>query len=58
MKVDVKYTDEQIENACKKCVNAWDLETLIVYACEEMFHHYTEVAEEDSLDTFMKEFRQ
>ena len=50
-----RYTDDQIANACMKCVDDWDMETLLSFAYEEMYHHYTEVAEEDSLDAFMQE---
>ncbi len=50
-----KYTDEQIENACVKCVDDWDMETLLRFAYDEMYHHYTEVAKADSLDAFMQE---
>ena len=50
-----KYTDEQIADACMKCVDDWDRETLLRFACDEMFHHYTEVAKADSLDAFMQE---
>ncbi len=50
-----KYTDEQIENACMKCVDDWDMETLLRFAYDEMYHHYTEVAKADSLDAFMQE---
>ena len=51
----MKYTDEQIANACMKCVDDWDMDTLMRFAYDEMFHHYTTVAEPDSLDYFMKE---
>jgi len=50
-----KYTDEQIADACMKCVDDWDMETLLRFAYEEMYHHYTEVAKADSLDAFMQE---
>ncbi len=53
-----KYTDEQIEEACEKCVQDWDLETLMNFARDELFYHYTEVAKPDSLDAFMKEQEQ
>ena len=50
-----RYTDDQIANACMKCVDDWDMETLLQFAYDEMYHHYREVAEPDSLGTFMKE---
>ena len=50
-----KYTDDQIADACMKCVNDWDMDTLLQFAYDEMFHHYTEVAKADSLDAFMQE---
>jgi len=49
-----KYTDEQIEEACEKCVQDWDLETLRDFAVQELVHHYTTVSHADSLEAFMK----
>tara|TARA_R100000234_G_scaffold116092_1_gene92773 strand:- start:281 stop:451 length:171 start_codon:yes stop_codon:yes gene_type:complete len=50
-----KYTDDQIADACMKCVDHWDMDTLISFACDEMYHHYTEVASPEGLDAFMKD---
>ena len=50
-----KYTDDQIADACVKCVEDWDMDTLMRFACDEMYHHYTEVASPESLDAFMEE---
>ena len=50
-----KYTDYQIADACIKCIDPWDMDTLVSFAIEEMYHHYTEVASPESLDAFMEE---
>tara|TARA_R100000388_G_C7112404_1_gene97197 strand:+ start:250 stop:423 length:174 start_codon:yes stop_codon:yes gene_type:complete len=50
-----KYTTQQIEEACEKCVKDWDFETLTDFAVQELVHHYTTVSHADSLDAFMKE---
>ena len=50
----IKYTDDQIADACMKCVDDWDMDTLLAFAYEEMFHYYTEEARAESLDDFMK----
>ena len=50
-----KYTDDQIADACMECVNDWDTGTLLQFAYDEMFHHYTEVASTAGLADFMKE---
>ncbi len=50
-----KYTDDQIADACMECVNDWDTDTLLQFAYDEMFHHYTEVASTAGLADFMKE---
>lgn len=49
----MKYTDDQIANACMKCVDDWDMDTLLQFAYDEMYHHYTEVASVEGLDAFM-----
>ena len=49
------YDDDTIANACMKCVDDWDMDTLLRFAYDEMFHHYTEVASPESLKCFMKE---
>ena len=51
----MKYTDDQIADACMKCVNDWDMDTLLQFAYEEMFHYYTEVASAAGLADFMQE---
>jgi len=49
------YDDDTIANACMECVNDWDMDTLLQFAYDEMFHHYTEVASPESLKCFMEE---
>tara|TARA_R100001591_G_scaffold75979_1_gene83859 strand:+ start:329 stop:499 length:171 start_codon:yes stop_codon:yes gene_type:complete len=49
----MQYTDEQIENACIKCVDGWDMYTLMQFAYQEMYYHYTEMASAEGLDAFM-----
>ncbi len=49
----IKYTDDQIADACMKCVDDWDMDTLLQFAYDEMYHHYTEVASAEGLDAFM-----
>ena len=51
----MKYTDDQIADACMECVNDWDMDTLLQFAYEEMFHYYTEVASAAGLADFMQE---
>ena len=53
MMAKIKYTDDKIADACMKCVDDWDMDTLLQFAYEEMYHHYTEVASAESLDAFM-----
>ena len=48
-----KYTDKQIEEACINCVDTWDMDTLLQFAIDEMYHHYTVVASAEGLDDFM-----
>lgn len=55
--IKMKYTDDQIAGACMKCVNDWDMDTLLQFAYDEMFHHYTEVASTAGLADFMQEMR-
>ena len=50
-----KYKDDEIAEACMKSVDDWDMDTLLQFAYDEMYHYYTEVAKADSLDAFMKE---
>jgi len=59
-KFEIEYgnsdlSDDNIANACMKCVDDWDMDTLLQFAYDEMFHHYTEVASPESLESFMKE---
>ena len=49
-----KYTDYEIAEACMKCVDEMEMDTLLQFAYEEMYHHYSEVAKADSLDAFMQ----
>tara|TARA_R100000988_G_scaffold100065_1_gene70074 strand:- start:176 stop:361 length:186 start_codon:yes stop_codon:yes gene_type:complete len=49
-----KYTDDEIAEACMECIDDWDMKTLLQFAYDEMYHHYTEVAKADSLDAFMQ----
>jgi len=51
----MKYTDDQIADACMKCVDDWDRDTLLQFAYDEMYHHYTEVASAEGLDAFMED---
>ena len=51
----IKHTDDQIADACMKCVDDWDMDTLLQFAYDEMYHHYTEVASAESLDAFMED---
>lgn len=53
-----KYTDEDIANACMKCVDDWDMDTLLQFAYDEMYHHYTEVASAEGLHDFIKQQKQ
>ena len=48
-----KYKDDEIAKACMKSVDDWDMDTLLQFAYDEMYHYYTEVAKADSLDAFM-----
>lgn len=52
---DITYDDDTIADACMKCVNDWDMDTILQFAYDEMFHHYTEVASPESLKYFMEE---
>ena len=49
-----KYTDDEIAEACMKCVDEMEMDTLLQFAYEEMYHHYSGVAKADSLDAFMQ----
>ena len=49
------YTDEQIGDACDRCVNSWNTNELKIFVAEELYHYYTTQADPDILDFFMNE---
>jgi len=51
----MKYTNNQIAEACSKYVDSWDMETLIGYAKEQMFIHMSENAYAEELQKFMED---
>lgn len=51
----MKYTDDQIAEACAKYVDSWDMETLIGFAKEQMFIRLTEKTYAEELQEFMGE---
>ena len=51
----VIYTDEQIETQVMKCVDNWDIETLLNFAYEEMYQYYTNNVCDEELTQFMEE---
>ena len=50
-----RYKHDQIADACMKNVNEWDMDTLLRFAYDEMYKFYTQDADEDTLNEFMKE---
>ena len=50
-----KYTDEQIAEACAKCIDKWDMDTLMEYAQEKMFIQMTEKAYAEDLQRLMED---
>ena len=53
----MKYTDDQIAEACIKSVNNMDMDTLLQFARDEMIYQFTVVASEESLDAFMQDLK-
>ena len=51
----MKYTDEQIGDACERCVDSWDIDSLKIFAAEELYYYYTTQADPDILQFFMEE---
>lgn len=49
------YTDEQIGDACDRCVDSWNINELKIFVAEELYHYYTTQADPDILDFFMNE---
>ena len=56
-RLKMKYTDDQIAEACIKSVNNMDMDTLLQFACDEMIYQFTVVASEESLDAFMQDLK-
>ena len=52
----MKYTNNQIAEACSKYVDSWDMETLIGYAKEQMFIYMSENAYAEELQKFIEEY--
>jgi len=49
------YTDDEIANACMKEVDTWDMDRLLQFAYDELYHFYSVQAHSATLDVFMKE---
>lgn len=49
------YTDDEIADACMKEVDTWDMDTLLQFAYDELYHFYSVQAQPETLDVFMKE---
>tara|TARA_R110000751_G_scaffold282747_1_gene385984 strand:+ start:595 stop:780 length:186 start_codon:yes stop_codon:yes gene_type:complete len=53
-----KYTDDEIANACMKCVDDWEMDALIRYAYDKMYDFYTELASADTLEDLMESYHE
>jgi len=38
--------EDKLEEAVESCVNSWDMNTLVSFAVDEMFHYYVSTDEE------------
>ena len=46
--------EDKLEAAVERCVDSWDLSTLINFAIDEMFDYYMS-ADEETVEQFIKE---
>ena len=52
-----KYTEEQIANAVTRCVESWDMDTLLMYSTEMLHREYMDRSRPIShIDDLIKEF--
>ena len=52
-----KYTEEQIANAVTRCVESWDMDTLLMYSTEMLRREYMDRSRPIShIDDLIKEF--
>ena len=51
----MKYTEEQIETQVMKCIDNWDMKTLMQFAYEEMYQYYSNNVCDEELTEFMEE---
>jgi hypothetical protein len=52
-----KYDSEDIANAVTRCVESWDMETLVKYATEMLYKEYMDRSRPIAhIDDLMKEF--
>ena len=49
-----EYTKKEIINACYDAVDGWDIDTLLNYAYDNLIEFYTDCADGDALELFMK----
>ena len=47
--------EEKIEQAVRRKVSSWDLDSLVEYVVEDLFNYYYNHADPDDLETLMKE---
>ena len=46
--------EEQLEEAVTRCVDSWDMDTLMIFAINEMFDYYVS-ADEETVKHFIAE---
>ena len=46
--------EDKLEEAVERCVDSWDMSTLINFAIDEMFDHYVS-ADEETVKQFIRE---
>ena len=52
-----KYDSEDIANAVTRCVESWDMDTLVKYATEMLYKEYMDRSRSiEHIDDLMKEF--
>ena len=52
-----KYDSEDIANAVTRCVESWDMDTLVKYATEMLYKEYMDRSRPiEHIDDLMKEF--
>ena len=46
--------EDKLEEAVERCVDSWDIDTLMNFAMDEMFEYYVS-ADEETVKQFIKE---